>query len=408
MHKPVKVDQRTAAPSANDLAAALTDSRAASVGVMLRLQRTAGNRAVAHFIQTKLTVGPAHDQYEQEADRVAQQVMTMPTPIGGTQPAGADHSSVQREAAEEEEVQMKPLAASITPLVQRQAEEEEEIQAKPIAQRQPEEEELQMKPAVQRQEDEDQLQMTPAMQRLGEGGFEVNDVFEQQLAASRGSGSPLPASAREFMEPRFGADFSGVRVHSGSESAQLNRSVSANAFTIGQDIYLGEGKSDVTSAAGKELLAHELTHVIQQQGPGMIHRQMALSNISRAAGVIQRVWANTVEHAISIRDKGNIRLYDDRLAHIIEEHASSGGEGRDRVGRFNTDTAGTIKNYVLDTIQHGTPKLGPRSAYDFECDFTGPIGTNDAGAESKRVRVVVVQATQKNDNVGKVQTAYPI
>ena len=66
------------------------------------------------------------------------------------------------------------------------------------------------------------------------------------------------------MEPRFGADFSGVRIHTGSEAAQLNREVSAQAFTHGQDIYLGEGKTDVASAQGKQLLAHELTHTIQQ------------------------------------------------------------------------------------------------------------------------------------------------
>ena len=68
------------------------------------------------------------------------------------------------------------------------------------------------------------------------------------------------------MEPRFDADFSGVRVHTNSEAAQSNREVSAQAFTHGQDIYLGEGKSDLTSSEGKQLLAHELTHVVQQGG----------------------------------------------------------------------------------------------------------------------------------------------
>lgn len=233
---------------------------------ILALQRTVGNRAVTRLIQTKLTVGPAGDQYEQEADRVAAQVMRMP----------AVPRPVQRQPEEEEEeLQTKPLAALITPVIRRQAapeEEEEELQAKPLLQREgmpEEEEELQAKPLVQREAapEEEELQTKPAVQRTSTGaGFDVGGEFEQQLAASRGGGSPLPADVRSFMEPRFGTDFSGVRLHTGSDATQLNREVSAQAFTHGQDIYLGEGKDDLASAQGKQLLAHELTHVVQQSG----------------------------------------------------------------------------------------------------------------------------------------------
>ncbi len=213
---------------------------------VLNLQHLAGNSAVSRLIQTKLTVGAAGDCYEQEADRVAAQVMNMSAPMP-TQPA------VQRAPEEEEELQMKPLAASITPLVQRAAVEEAEVQLKPIVQRvAEEEEELQAKPDIQRS--------------LHGAGFEISGAFEQQLSATRGGGRPLPDPVRDFMEPRFGADFSGVRIHTGGQSAQLNRSVSAQAFTLGQDIYLGEGKTDLESSAGKSLLAHELTHVVQQTG----------------------------------------------------------------------------------------------------------------------------------------------
>jgi hypothetical protein len=67
------------------------------------------------------------------------------------------------------------------------------------------------------------------------------------------------------MEPRFGADFSGIRVHAGSEAAQLNQVLGARAFTHGQDIYLGAGAEAPGSEAGNRLLAHELTHVVQQK-----------------------------------------------------------------------------------------------------------------------------------------------
>ncbi len=104
----------------------------------------------------------------------------------------------------------------------------------------------------------------------GEGGFEAGADVENQLATSKGGGSPLASDVRSFMEPRFGADFSGVRVHTGSESAQLNRQLDAQAFTHGKDIYMGEGKYSPDSDSGKVLLAHELTHVVQQTGG--IHR----------------------------------------------------------------------------------------------------------------------------------------
>ncbi len=110
---------------------------------ILALQRAVGNRAVTRLIQPKLMVGPVGDVYEREADRVAEQVVSAPVPrspgpAGGAsqRPArGAVEGSAQRQAEEEEELQMKPLAASITPLVQRQAEEEEELQMKPALQR---------------------------------------------------------------------------------------------------------------------------------------------------------------------------------------------------------------------------------------------------------------------------------
>jgi hypothetical protein len=247
---------------------------------LLTLQRTIGNSATTRLIQTKLNVGPAGDRYEQEADRVAAQVMTMPA-SAETQPA------LQRAPDEEEELQMKPLAAplaaSITPLVQRAPEEEEELQMKPLAER------------VQRVEEEEELQAKPDVQRASSGaGFEVGGEFEQQLAASRGGGSPLSAEVRSFMEPRFGADFSGVRIHTGGESARLNRSVSAQAFTLGQDIYLGEGKSDVESDAGKSLLAHELTHVVQQNG-SMVQRLADTNQPGRSLSNVETAVEETIQ-----------------------------------------------------------------------------------------------------------------
>jgi hypothetical protein len=265
---------------------------------ILKLQRAYGNQAVTCLVrpsapapallstalgtgrtgklrvQAKLMVGPVGDKYEQEADRVAEQVMSMPNPQAGSsqQSAVSGQPPLQRQAPEEEEeIQTKPLAASITPLVQRQAEEEEEVQAKPLAQRQdiPEEEEIQTKPLVQRQAD---------------GGFEGSPDLEHRLAAHKGGGNPLSAEVRAIMEPRFGADFGGVQVHMGSEALQMTRELKAQAFTLGQDIYFGAGRYNPGTTAGKRLLAHELTHTIQQTGGIRLKSTLGIATgISRKA-----------------------------------------------------------------------------------------------------------------------------
>ena len=130
-------------------------------------------------MQTKLTVGAPNDRYEQEADRVAEQVMS--TPDSAAQPA------IQRQEGEEEEMQMKPLSATITPLVQREGmPEEEELQMKPLGHIQregmPEEEELQMKPLghIQREAmpEEEELQMKPALQRSTQGSLPPAAVWK--------------------------------------------------------------------------------------------------------------------------------------------------------------------------------------------------------------------------------------
>jgi hypothetical protein len=232
-------------------------------------------------VQAKLTVGAPGDKYEQEADSMANKVMTMPAP--------ENEEPIQREVLpeekKEEEVQTKPLAATITPLVQRETtpeepKEEEEVQAKALSgttiQRETtpeepkEEEEVQAKAlsgtTIQREttpEEPKKEEDLPVQAKAeSEGKSSHNSNLESQLNGSKGGGSPLPDEVRAFMEPRFGADFSGVRVHTDSAAVQMNKELGAQAFAHGSDIYYGAGKSP-----GKdELTAHELTHVVQQNG----------------------------------------------------------------------------------------------------------------------------------------------
>jgi hypothetical protein len=103
--------------------------------------------------------------------------------------------------------------------------------------------------------------------------------IETSIQQSRGSGQPLPDDIKQPMEQAFGADFGGVRVHTDGKSDNLNKSIQARAFTTGQDIFFRQGEYSPGSSTGKELLAHELTHVVQQNG-GSVQRK-SVTKIAR-------------------------------------------------------------------------------------------------------------------------------
>jgi len=207
----------------------------------------------APVVQPKLIVGQPNNIYEQEADRVVEQVMRVPENT-----AISNQPSVIRK--EDESVQPKPTYPSGCP----SCKEEELIQPKPlILQPQPLRETVSINPSPLVGE----LPPSPSPM-AGEGKAEgkVTSNIETQINAMRGSGQPLPDVERNFMEKRFGVDFSGVRVHTSNEVEEINRDLNAQAFTYGGDIYFGAGRYSPSTSSGKRLLAHELTHVVQQSG----------------------------------------------------------------------------------------------------------------------------------------------
>lgn len=105
--------------------------------------------------------------------------------------------------------------------------------------------------------------MVETVQRKEEDG-QVGSHIEAGIDQARGGGRPLDSTVQASMENSFGTDFSGVRIHTGSHADILNRSLSAKAFTTGRDIFFKDGNYNPGSSAGRELLAHELTHVVQQ------------------------------------------------------------------------------------------------------------------------------------------------
>jgi len=165
----------------------------------------------------------------------------------------------QRQDAVEEEEQVHAQHD----FAQREGEEEEEVQAQhDLAQREGEEEEAQVQAqhdlAQREGEEEEEIQAKP---EVGLEGGPISDGLSGRINAQRGSGTPLDNGTRTTMENSFGTSFADVRVHTDAESDALNRSISAKAFTTGSDIFFRKD----TSPGNHGLLAHELTHVVQQR-----------------------------------------------------------------------------------------------------------------------------------------------
>ncbi|MEN1783512.1 MAG: DUF4157 domain-containing protein [Bacteroidota bacterium] len=177
--------------------------------------------AAMPVIQPKLRVNPPNDRYEKEADAVAQQVVN----TGGT-----------------EKIQSLPSISRVRPQAQRKC---------------------------HRCEEEDQV-----LQRKGEGGYTANKSVSNGIQQALGGGEVMDTHTSTTMSSRFGTSFDHVRVHTGAKAAQMSEAVNAKAFTVGNDIFFNSGTYQPHTREGQRLLAHELTHVIQQSGrPKTLQRQ---------------------------------------------------------------------------------------------------------------------------------------
>jgi hypothetical protein len=190
-------------------------------------------------VQPKLTIGAPSDRYEQEADRVADQVMNLQNPKEQRQQAfGKQESKLQRSAATE----------NGTPDIQRLCPEcEKDFQRQAAPEEATEDQSVQTKPAPNQ---------TPS----------VSDKVQSQIQSLEGSGQPLPHSEREYFEPRFGFDFSNVRIHTDVNAAESAHTIGATAYTIGRHIVFGDSQFTPGTRTGQQLIAHELTHAVQQSG----------------------------------------------------------------------------------------------------------------------------------------------
>ncbi|WP_425636490.1 eCIS core domain-containing protein [Algoriphagus yeomjeoni] len=232
-----------------------------------------------HTIQPSLKIGRPGDKYEQEAESVANHVVMAPSnaaPALAMSPSPTSEAAFQMKAEEEEEtLQMMPYTESSSILQLSSMEEEEDtVQLCPDFSK-----------TIQRQnEEEESIQLSP------DGTPTVSPKVSSQITQSKGSGQALPAPVQAEMGSKIGADFSGVSIHTDSQAVGMSNALGAQAFTHGNDVYFNEGKYQPESSEGKHLLAHELTHTVQQ-GAAPIQR-MPIQQISSTEPQVQRLpWA---------------------------------------------------------------------------------------------------------------------
>lgn len=197
-----------------------------------RAGHAVSTRTVAHSAIQKMTVGATDDPFEREADRMADRVMRMPDSAVGEASPGSSAEPCSDCRSTHEKVQ--------------------------------------------------KISTLQANNRAG-GATDISPKTAKRVSGLRGGGRALPPPARQFFEPRFGRSLGDVRIHTGRAAEGLARELSAQAFTVGRDIVFGAGQYSPASASGKHLLAHELTHTIQQRGGATVSRNVIMRRWDRAS-----------------------------------------------------------------------------------------------------------------------------
>ena len=231
-----------------------------------------------NFFQDRLHVNKPNDQFEKEADSAANAVVNKSSAKPVLQKGKA--GSVQRLStpAEDEklgtndsrmqkdkEIQEKPATSGDAEEkkkkpVQKMDNPEKEKDKKVQKMDDPEKEKDKK---VQKMDDPEKEKKKP-VQTKQDGGGATSPGLTSKIEDSAGSGNALPGKSLKEMNQAFGKDFSDVKIHHDTEAAELNKELGAQAFTHGKDIYFNDGKYDTENTSGKNLLAHELTHVVQQ------------------------------------------------------------------------------------------------------------------------------------------------
>lgn len=267
------------------------------------------NGELVHGLQRKLTLGQPGDRYEQEADRTASQVVQHINSSTFTHPTQG--KSVQR------------------------GHESEKLGA-----------------LIQRRQ---------AMASRG-----VSPDLESAINSKRGSGQPLEEGLQRSMGQAMGADFSGVRVHTDSQADQLNQFIQARAFTTGQDVFFQKGAYQPKSQVGQELVAHELTHVIQQNST--VQRYPLITSSGKE--VVQR----SVERkkALGLVEDYQVRLGRTQITGEVEQNKNVAHEIT--INKFkDLDKGSDVEDSITleqfqKMLEAAPPKKGKRTAVSKEIE----------------------------------------
>ena len=258
-------------------------------------------------VQKKMSIGTVNDVYENEANAIAYSIVRIPD--SGTQNFSHTGSIVQRKCAhceEEEKIQKKSLGESITPFIQKSS-----------------------------------LQSGSESQ--------APNHIENQINTTKGSGNSMDHSTKHFMESRFETDFSEVRIHTGSQAVQMSRELNAQAFTVGNDIYFNKGKYSPNSDSGKHLLAHELTHTVQQEGLNeQVKQNISIQRTEEDEVVANRAaYLGLVRYAVAQMDNEVLAdaTFSDTIFPLLNEMTQDGAV----VWRSSdgTETSGTGGSFRL-------------------------------------------------------------
>lgn len=250
-------------------------------------------------VLAKLEVGPPGDAFEREADAVADAVVSGWDAAGGSAAAASPKAPaarrIQRQTCSLPDVQI-PLSAE-------DADEESRVSSQVPTQSLPPEAE----------EEPIRMQRAP-----GAAAARGSHAGPSLPALGGSAGRPLPDGARRDMQVRMGADFASIRIHTDRQAAEMNRALGARAFAYGRDIYFNDGEFNPSSSGGRRLLAHELTHTLQQNGQTV--RRLSITGVGAltkgACGMYLRRW--DFELGAPAANAGYIVQQVDFYKHIVD------------------------------------------------------------------------------------------
>ena len=273
--------------------------------VQTKAQPTPFFASVGTNVQAKLKVHPGDDHYEREADNVADRVVQH-----------LHSPAVQKQDSDEKEgIQTMRLGNGISSLQAQRA--------------------FESPSALEQNSASNGEQEMPLQTKSDGQEKEAGGGLESQLTESKGKGDSLPPDTRKNMESGFGADFSSVRVHNDDKSAQWNKQLGARAFTHGNDIYFNQGEYQPGTRSGQHLLAHELTHTVQQ---GAVAKENSVQKKIQKAPAPAATAATVSSEVVDI-SKGSFEP-SEKVKGEIEE-AKNGLDVRIKAGEVTEE--GTIK-----------------------------------------------------------------